>query len=56
MQHKERTEALFRQRLEDEKRKIISGKMNELDDIIQENRELKEEVGRLRISLQKVGQ
>ncbi len=54
MQHKERIEALYRHRLEDEKRKVINGKMSELDEMMQENRQLREEVGRLRISLQKV--
>jgi SMC interacting uncharacterized protein involved in chromosome segregation len=51
---KEKIEALYKQRLEEEKRKMMRGRMEEFEVMIQENRELKEEIGRLKISLSKL--
>ncbi|TNV84834.1 hypothetical protein FGO68_gene7328 [Halteria grandinella] len=53
--HKERLELLSKQRVEDEKRKLMKGKMDEFEGMVGENRELKEEIGRLRLALQKLG-
>jgi hypothetical protein len=48
MKHKERTENMFRQKLEDEKRKLMKGRMDEFEEIIKENRSLKEELAKIR--------
>ena len=44
MVHKERTEALYRAKLEEEKRKVMRAKMDEVEEVIRENRGLKEEI------------
>ena len=54
MQHKERTEALYRQKLEDEKRKLINNKMEEFDHMMQENKQLRDEIARMRITMNKL--
>ena len=51
---KEKLEKMAKQRIEDEKRKLMKGKMDEFEEMISENRELKEEIGRLRLSLQRL--
>ena len=48
MKHKERVEALYRQKLEDEKRKMNKGRIDEFDEMVQENRSMKEEVDKLK--------
>lgn len=48
MKHKERVEALYRQKLEDEKRKMNKGRIDEFDKMVQENRSMKEEVDKLK--------
>ena len=48
MVHKERVEALYRQKLEDEKRRLMKSKMDEFEDMIRENRLLKEEIAKMR--------
>lgn len=50
MKHKERVEALYRQKLEDEKRKMNKGRIDEFDEMVQENRSMKEEVDKLKLS------
>ena len=50
MKHKERVEALYRQKLEDEKRKMNKGRIDEFDEMVQENRSKKEEVDKLKLS------
>ena len=42
MKHKEKIEAIFRQKLEDEKRRILKTQMEEFEEIVKENKELKE--------------
>ena len=42
MKHKERVEALYRQKLEDEKRKMNKGRIDEFDEMVQENRSMKD--------------
>lgn len=54
MQHKERAEALFRQKLDDEKRKMLKGRLEEFEAMVAENKNLKEEIGRLRVSMAKL--
>ena len=54
MQHKERTEALYRQKYEDDRRKMAKNKMEEFDHMVQENRSLREEIARMRITMSKV--
>lgn len=54
MQHKERTEALYRHRLEDEKRKLITNKMEEFDHMMHENKSLRDEIARMRIAMNKL--
>ena len=44
MVQKERTEALYRAKLEEEKRKVMRAKMDEVEEVIRENRGLKEEI------------
>lgn len=51
MKHKEKTEAIYRQKLEDEKRKLLKGKMEEFDELMQENKKLREEVGRMKVAI-----
>lgn len=53
MQHKERTEALYRHKLDDEKRKLINNKMEELDNMMQENKNLRDEIARMRMTMNK---
>ena len=48
MQHKEKLESIFRVKLNDEKVKIMRQKMNEVEDLVRENKKLKEEVLRVR--------
>ena len=54
MAHKERTEALYRQKYEDDRRKMAKNKMEEFDHMVQENRSLREEIARMRITMSKV--
>lgn len=54
MKHKEKIESIFRQKLEDEKRKILKQQMEEFEGLVRDNRELKEEVGRLKVTLIKL--
>ena len=49
MVHKERVEAMYRQKLEDEKRRIMKTKMEEVEGMIDENRALREEINRIRV-------
>ena len=44
MVHKERTEALYWAKLEEEKRRVMRAKMDEVEEVIRENRGLKEEI------------
>lgn len=46
MLHKERVEALYRQKLETEKRKLMTAKMEEFEEVVKENKRLKEEIHR----------
>ena len=50
MNHKERTEQLYRHKLEQEKRKIMSQKREELDLVIKENKTLKDEIAKVKIA------
>lgn len=54
LSHKEKTESLYRQKLEEEKRKMMKGKMSEFEDMIGENKQLKDEVGKLKIQINKL--
>ena len=54
MNHKERIEALYRQKFEDEKRKLMKIKMEEFDSMIQDNKALKDEIGRMRLTMSKL--
>jgi hypothetical protein len=40
--------------LEEEKRRMLRGRMEEFEDMVKENRSLKEEIGRMRITLTKL--
>jgi hypothetical protein len=51
--HREKLDKIYRQRLEEEKRRLIKGKLQEFEDILKENRELKEELARIRIAMTK---
>lgn len=42
--HRERTEALYRQKLEEERRKIMKGRLDEMEEMINENKRLREEI------------
>jgi len=42
MKHKEKIESIYRQRLEDEKRRILKTQMEEFEDLVKENKELKD--------------
>ncbi len=54
MNHKERIEGLYRQKFEDEKRKLMKTKMEEFDSMIQDNKALKDEIGRMRLTMSKL--
>ena len=41
MQHKEKIESIYREKLDEEKRKLLKGKVDEIDRLIKENKRLK---------------
>ena len=51
MKHKEKIESIYRQKLEDEKRKVLQGKMEEFEELIADNKRYKEEIGKLKVAL-----
>ncbi len=53
MKHKEKIESIYRQKLEDEKRKLLKGQMQEFEELVNENKRLKDDVGKLKVTLLK---
>ncbi|CDW74020.1 UNKNOWN [Stylonychia lemnae] len=53
MKHKEKIESIYRQKLEDEKRRILKMQMEEFEDLVKENKELKDELGKIKLILAK---
>ena len=51
MKHKEKIESIYRQKLEDEKRKLLKGSMEEFEELVKENKRLKDEVGSLKVTM-----
>ena len=46
-------ETMFRQKLEEEKRKLKKGKLDEFEDLIGENKSLREELGKMKLQFAK---
>jgi hypothetical protein len=40
MKHKEKIEAIYKEKLDEEKRKLLKGQVNEVDRLIKENKRL----------------
>lgn len=40
MKHKEKIEQIYKEKLEDEKRKLLKGRVDEVDKLIKENKRL----------------
>lgn len=53
MKHKEKIELIYKIKLDEEKKRILNQKMGELDGVIKENKDLKEELSRLRQLIKK---
>jgi hypothetical protein len=51
MKHKEKIESIYRQKLDDEKRKVMKSKVDEFDELVKENKKLRDEVGKLKVTL-----
>ena len=44
MKHKERIEAIYREKLDEEKRKVLKGRVDEIDRLMKENKRLNEKI------------
>ncbi len=44
MQHKEKIESIYREKLDEEKRKLLKGKVDEIDRLIKENKRLNQQI------------
>ena len=44
MQHKEKIESIYREKLDEEKRKLLKGKVDEIDRLIKENKRLTQQI------------
>ena len=51
MKHKEKIEGIYRQKLEDEKRRILKQQMEEFEDLVKENKTLKDDLGKIKVTL-----
>eukprot|EP00347_Sterkiella_histriomuscorum_P004429 403360492 len=51
MKHKEKIESIYRQKMEDEKRRILKTQMDEFEDLVKENKTLKDELGKIKVTL-----
>ena len=52
IKHKEKIENIYRVKLDDEKRKVMRQKVGEVDDLVKENKRLKEDILKIREALQ----
>lgn len=44
MRHKEKIESIYQQKLDDEKRKLMKGRVDEMDKLIRENKRLNQQI------------
>lgn len=51
MKHKEKIESIYRLKLDDEKRRILTTQMEEFEELVKENKSLKDELGKIKVTL-----
>jgi hypothetical protein len=44
MKHKEKIEAIYKEKLDEEKRKLLKGRVDEMDKLIKENKRLNQQI------------
>lgn len=44
LKHKERIESIYKEKLDDEKRKVLKGRVDEIDKLMKENKRLSQQI------------